>query len=361
MLIWLLKKLNFFEINASVFLSMNVRALLSFLISLILSFFIGSYVIKFLKKLKIHQIVRHDGPSSHFSKENTPTMGGIIIIFCIFFTIILCADLFDMYIWCILFALITYGIIGFIDDYKKIIKKNTKGLLPQWKYLLQSILAIILACIIYTIDKNQFNDVEIFIPFFKNIQLEFGIFYIFVIYFVIVGTSNAVNLTDGLDGLAIISIIIIASMFTFITWISSDMRLSSIFHIPYLKNVQQLVIVCLAILGSGLGFLWFNTYPAQIFMGDVGSLSLGAVLGTISILLHQEILLVFIGGVFVIETLSVILQIISFKFYKKRIFLMAPIHHHYELMGNPEPRIITRFFIISYILMILSMFILKIK
>ncbi|AEO08577.1 phospho-N-acetylmuramoyl-pentapeptide-transferase [Buchnera aphidicola str. Ak (Acyrthosiphon kondoi)] len=355
MLIFFNKYLNF---NLNIISCIPYRAIFSLLTSFFINLYIGPHFIYHLKKLQKCQIIRKNGPKTHYIKNNTPTMGGIFIIFSILFSIILYCNLSNTYVWYVVSILIGYGAIGLIDDYKKIRYKNTQGLKIKWKYFWLSIFAL---GFIYIINANNkdFMITTLMIPFFKK-SFEINYLYIFLAYFIIVGTSNAVNLTDGLDGLAIMPVVFLTCGFTLISLFSGNINSSNFLHINYIKNSGELSILCMAIIGSGLGFLWFNSYPAKIFMGDVGSLSLGGALGTIAILLHQELLLIIMGGVFVVETISVILQIISFKMRKKRIFKMAPIHHHYEIIGILEPLIIVRFWIISLILLLISLISLKV-
>ncbi len=340
--------------SLSGFYCLTFRSIISLLTSLLFTLFTGSFAISYLQKMHYNQVVRSDGPESHFRKRGTPTMGGIIILASIVISVVMWAYLSNPYVLCILIVLVSYGIIGFMDDYKKMVHKNTKGILAGWKYFWQSVIALIVAFTMYSMGKGT-PATELVVPFFKDTTPQLGFLYVLLAYLVIVGTSNAVNLTDGLDGLAIVPTILVASGFALVAWAEGNIHFSRYLHIPNLSYASELVIVCAAIIGSGLGFLWFNTYPAQIFMGDVGSLSLGAGLGTIAILLRQEFLLLIMGGLFVIETLSVIFQVASFKLRGRRIFRMAPIHHHYELKGWPEPRVIVRFWIISLILVLLGL------
>ncbi|VFP78743.1 Phospho-N-acetylmuramoyl-pentapeptide-transferase [Candidatus Erwinia haradaeae] len=358
MLIYLTEYLVTFSSGFHVFSSLTFRAVMSFLTSFFLSLWIGPLIITLLKKKSIRQVTRTEGPESHFIKNGTPTMGGIIILISIIVSVLIWGNPLNLYVCCVLFILISYGIIGFIDDYLKVKDINSQGLLPRWKYILQSVIALFLCSIMYFFGKDT-PTTALVLPFFKNIIPQSGILYFLLTYFVIVGTSNAVNLTDGLDGLVIMPIIFIVAAFSLVAWATSNLQYSEYLHIPYLKHAKELVVFCTAISGSGLGFLWFNTYPAQIFMGDIGSLALGGALGTIAVLLRQEFLLLIMGGVFVIETLSVILQILFFKLRGHRIFHMAPIHHHYELKGCPEPRIIIRFWIITLALVFVGLVTLK--
>ncbi|MGP1952886.1 MAG: phospho-N-acetylmuramoyl-pentapeptide-transferase [Arsenophonus sp. ET-KM2-MAG3] len=360
MLVWLAEYLIRYFSGFNIFSYLTFRAIISLLTALVIALWIGPYLISFLQKLQIGQIVRNDGPKSHFTKRGTPTMGGVLILFSIIISVVLWARLNNPYVWYVLIILLGYGVIGFIDDYRKVICKNSKGLIAGWKYFWQSALALSITFSLYSTGKNT-AVTQLVIPFLKNFMPQLGLFYIFFAYFVIVGASNAVNLTDGLDGLAIMPTVIISAGFSLVAWTTGNFNFANYLKIPYIKHASELVIVCSTIVGAGLGFLWFNAYPAQIFMGDVGSLALGGALGIISVLLRQEFLLLIMGGVFVIETLSVILQIGSFKLCGQRIFRMAPIHHHYELKGWPEPRVIVRFWIISLMLVLIGLVTLKVR
>ncbi|MFC0309777.1 phospho-N-acetylmuramoyl-pentapeptide-transferase [Gallibacterium trehalosifermentans] len=360
MLVWISEFLVKYHTFFNVFSYITVRAILALLTALLFCLWIGPKVITRLQMLQIGQVVRDDGPQSHFSKRGTPTMGGIMILASIGVSTLLWANLENPYVWFTLFVLFGYGAVGFIDDYRKVVRKNTDGLIARWKYFWLSFIALIAVFGMYWIGKGT-NATVLVVPFFKEIMPQLGVFYIILAYFVIVGTSNAVNLTDGLDGLAIMPTVLVASAFALIAWATGNVNFADYLHIPYIKFSAELVVVCTAIVGAGLGFLWFNTYPAQVFMGDVGSLSLGGAIGTIAVLVRQEFLLVIMGGVFVIETLSVILQVGSYKLRKQRIFRMAPIHHHFELKGWPEPRVIVRFWIVSLILVLLGLVTLKLR
>lgn len=360
MLVWLAEHMVKYYSGFNVFSYLTFRAIVSLLTALILSLWMGPHLIAYLQKLQIGQIVRHDGPESHFSKRGTPTMGGLMILAAITISVLLWSSLSNPYIWCVLFVLIGYGVVGFVDDYRKVVRKDTKGLIARWKYFWQSVIALIVAFTMYSIGKDT-SATQLVVPFFKDVMPQLGLLYIVLAYFVIVGTSNAVNLTDGLDGLAIMPTVFVAAGMALVAWATSNVNFANYLHIPHIRHASELVIVCTAIVGAGLGFLWFNTYPAQVFMGDVGSLALGGTLGTIAVLLRQEFLLVIMGGVFVMETLSVILQVGSFKLRGQRIFRMAPIHHHYELKGWPEPRVIVRFWIISLMLVLIALATLKVR
>ncbi len=358
MLIWLAEYLIKYSANFYIFFNLIFRSINSLFTALFISLWIGPGIIKYLQKISFSQVIRINGPKSHLKKNGTPTMGGIIILISITISILIWTYLSNPYIWCILLVLISYGMIGFIDDYRKIIKKNSKGISVFWKYFWQSTIALITSIIMYIIGKET-EATKLVIPFFKDIMPSLGIFYILLTYLVIVSTSNAVNITDGLDGLVIMPIVFISAGFSLIAWEVSNIDFSNYLHVPYFYYASELIIVCTSIIGAGLGFLWFNTYPAQIFMGDVGSLSLGGILGTIAVLLRQELLLIIMGGIFVLEALSVIFQVSFFKLRGQRIFRMAPIHHHYELKNWPEPRIVVRFWIISLIFVLIGLIIFK--
>ncbi|HBL21996.1 MAG TPA: phospho-N-acetylmuramoyl-pentapeptide-transferase, partial [Alteromonas mediterranea] len=306
------------------------------------------------------QTVRDDGPQSHLSKSGTPTMGGLLILAAIVVSGLLWADLTNRYVLVTLTVVVAYGIIGFVDDYRKVIRKDSKGLIARWKYFWQSVVALGVAFYLYS-SATMSAETSLLVPFFKEVFPQLGIFFIIITYFAIVGTSNAVNLTDGLDGLAIVPTILVAGAFAIFAYVTGNANFAEYLNIPHIPLTSELVIVCTAMVGAGLGFLWFNTYPAQVFMGDVGSLALGGTLGVLAVLVRQELVLIIMGGVFVMETLSVILQVGSYKLRGQRIFRMAPIHHHYELKGWPEPRVIVRFWIISIILVLVGLATLKLR
>ncbi|WP_375321226.1 phospho-N-acetylmuramoyl-pentapeptide-transferase [Aliivibrio logei] len=360
MIIWLSNFLEQYFPFFRLFEYLSFRAILSIITALSISLWMGPKLIRWLQNLQIGQVVRDDGPESHFSKRGTPTMGGIMILTAITVTVFLWADLTNPYVWAVMFVLLGYGAVGFVDDYRKVVRKNTDGLIARWKYFWQSAIALVVAFALYAYGKDT-AATQLVVPFFKEIMPQLGLAYILLTYFVIVGTSNAVNLTDGLDGLAIMPTVFVAAGFAFIAWATGNVQFANYLHIPHIPQASELVVVCAAIVGAGFGFLWFNTYPAQVFMGDVGSLALGGALGTIAVLVRQEFLLVIMGGVFVVETLSVILQVGSYKLRGQRIFRMAPIHHHYELKGWPEPRVIVRFWIISMLLVLIALATLKVR
>jgi phospho-N-acetylmuramoyl-pentapeptide-transferase len=337
-----------------------LRIILAALTALMITICLGPTIIKRLAMAQIGQVVRDDGPKSHLSKAGTPTMGGILILLAITLTMLLWADLKNIYVWLMLFATIGFGAIGWLDDYKKLILKNPRGLASRWKFFWQSVLALVVGIVLYKI-ANIPSETALQIPFFKNISIAMGAFFVVLTYFVIVGTSNAVNLTDGLDGLAILPVAMVGGALGIFAYITGHIKFAEYLAMPYIPGVAEVAIYCGALVGASLGFLWFNAYPAQIFMGDVGALSLGAALGTIAVIVRQELVLFIMGGVFVAETVSVMLQVGSFKLRKKRIFKMAPIHHHFELLGWPEPRVIVRFWIITVILVLFGLATIKLR
>jgi phospho-N-acetylmuramoyl-pentapeptide-transferase len=342
----------------NVFRYITFRAAMAALMALVVSFLLGPWLIRALTEKQIGQQIRDDGPASHSSKAGTPTMGGTIIILALALSTVLLADLSNPYVWLALAGTIGFGAVGFLDDYLKLSRKNSKGLPPRAKLIGQFAIAFIVATILCVFLK--FNT-ELGIPFVKNIRPDLGLFYIPFAMFVIVGASNAVNLTDGLDGLAIGPIMIAAGTYAVIAYVTGHLKLAEYLQIPYVAGVGELSVFCAAVVAAGLGFLWYNAYPAQMFMGDVGSLALGAALGMVAVMTKNEILLLIVGGIFVAEALSVIFQVASYKLRHKRVFLMAPIHHHYELKGWPEPQIIVRFWIVSFICAVIGLSTLKLR
>ena len=360
MLLWLAEYLSQYYSAFGVFQYLTMRAIMGVLTALFIAMAIGPYMIKHLKIKQIGQSIREDGPQSHLVKAGTPTMGGALILVAIMVSALLWGDLTNRYIWVTIAVTGIFGVVGWVDDYRKVIEKNSRGLIARWKYFWQSVGGLGAAVFLfYTAQYPQ--ELELIVPFFKDVSVNLGIFYIVFTYFVIVGTSNAVNLTDGLDGLAILPTVLVAAALAVFAYLSGHAVFSEYLHIPYIRGAGELVVFCTAIVGAGMGFLWFNTYPAQVFMGDVGALSLGAALGVIAVIVRQELVLVIMGGIFVVETLSVILQVGSFKLTGKRIFRMAPLHHHFELSGCPEPRIIVRFWIITVILVLIGLATLKLR
>lgn len=344
----------------AVFKYLTLRGILGVLTALAISLFIGPKLIRYLKDKQIGQSVRNDGPQSHLSKAGTPTMGGALILLSIAVSTLLWADLSNRYVWIVLIVTLIFGAVGWVDDWRKVVEKNSRGLPARWKYLWQSVGGLGAALVLYFTAQSP-EETQLIVPVFKDIVIDMGVFFIVFTYFVIVGTSNAVNLTDGLDGLAIMPTVMVAGALAVFAYLSGHIRFADYLHIPYIAGSGELIVFCGAIVGAGLGFLWFNTYPAQVFMGDVGALALGAALGTVAVVVRQELVLVIMGGVFVMETVSVILQVASYKLTGRRIFRMAPIHHHFELKGWPEPRVIVRFWIITVILVLVGLATLKVR
>jgi len=342
----------------NVFRYITFRAILAILTALVISFFCGPWVIRKLQQLQVKQFVRQDGPNTHLGKEGTPTMGGILILFSIILAVFLWADLTNFYIWIALLVTLGFGVIGFADDYRKLNRKNSKGLLVKEKIIYQSAVALAASLMLYFYPTFKST---LSMPFFKEVLPNLGFFYIFLAVFVIVGTSNAVNLTDGLDGLAIGPVLISAGMFMVLAYLVGHVKIAGYLQIPYVAGSGELTVFCGALVGASMGFLWYNTYPAQMFMGDTGSVSLGAALGAIAVITKQEILLAIVGGLFVVETLSVIFQVASYKIRGKRIFRMAPLHHHFELKGWAEPKVIVRFWIITIFLALIALSTLKLR
>ena len=360
MLLWLSDYLQNFYHGFSVFQYITLRTVLAALTSLLITLFVGPPMIRLLAQLQVGQVVRDCGPSSHLVKAGTPTMGGALILTAITITTLLWSDLTNIYIWIVLLVTVSFGLIGWVDDYRKLIKKNSIGLPAKWKYFWQSVCGLAAAVFLYYISSG-IEQTELLVPFFKNVMIPLGYFYIVLTYCVIVGTSNAVNLTDGLDGLAILPTVMIGGALGIFAYVTGHIKFAEYLAIPYIPGVEELAVYVGALVGAGLGFLWFNAYPAQVFMGDVGALGLGAALGVIAVIVRQELVLFIMGGVFVAETISVILQVGSYKIRGKRIFKMAPIHHHFELAGWPEPRVIVRFWIITVVLVLVGLATLKLR
>lgn len=360
MLLGFFQWLSGFNPDFNVFSYLTLRAILSALTALGLSLLLGPSFIRRLVKGQVGQPIRALGPESNFSKAGTPTMGGALILFCLVLATVLWADLGNHYVWVVLLVTLAFGVIGWIDDYRKLVLKNSDGLPARWKYLLQSIAGLTAAVYLYYTASSP-AETELIVPFFKDFVLPLGFGYVILTYFFIVGFSNAVNLTDGLDGLAIMPAVFVAVALGIFAYATGNTVISEYLSIPYVAGTGELAIFCAALAGAGLGFLWFNTYPAMVFMGDIGALAVGAALGLIAVLVRQELVFVLMAGLFVMETVSVILQVASFKLTGKRIFRMAPIHHHFELKGWPEPRVIVRFWIISVVLVLMGLATLKIR
>jgi phospho-N-acetylmuramoyl-pentapeptide-transferase len=360
MLYSLAEYLSQFHSGFNLFGYLTIRSILGVLTALVISLVIGPSMIRYLSSYNIGQSVRDDGPKSHFSKAGTPTMGGALILVAIVVSTLLWSDLSSRFVWIVLFVIIGFGAIGWVDDYKKIVYRNSKGLVGRWKYFWQSVIGLGAALILF--NTAQFPiETQLIVPFVKDILIDLGWMYVVLTYFVIVGCSNAVNLTDGLDGLAILPTVLVGGALGIFAYLTGNYNFSTYLGIPYVPGVGEMVVFCGAIVGAGFGFLWFNTYPAQVFMGDVGALSLGAALGIVAVIVRQELVLFIMGGIFVVETMSVVLQVASFKMTGRRIFRMAPLHHHFELKGWPEPRIIVRFWIITVVLVLIGLASLKVR
>ena len=344
----------------NVFSYITLRTILSALTALTLSLWLGPRLIRSLTAKQIGQTIRKDGPQSHLSKAGTPTMGGLLILMAVASSSLLWADWHNRYVWVVLGVLLAFGFIGWIDDYRKLVLKDSRGLPARWKYLLQSLFGTVAAIVLY-VTADTPAATALYVPFFKTVAIPMGAAFMIVAYFWIVGFSNAVNLTDGLDGLAIMPTVLVAGALGIFAYASGHAEFAKYLGMPRIPGAGELAIVCAALAGAGLGFLWFSTYPAQVFMGDIGALAVGAALGTIAVIVRQELVLVIMGGIFVLETLSVILQVASFKLTGKRIFRMAPLHHHFELKGWPEPRVIVRFWIISVVLVLVGLATLKVR
>lgn len=360
MLLYLTDYLTQFHSGFGVFQYLTLRAILGALTALLISFIVGPAMIRKLSHYQIGQMVRDDGPETHLEKAGTPTMGGALILVAVAVSTLLWSDLGNRYMWVVLIVTLLFGAIGWVDDYKKLVKKDSRGLKSRYKYLWQSVVGMGAALYLYYTAEIP-AETQLIVPFFKDVAIEMGIGFVVLTYFVIVGSSNAVNLTDGLDGLAIMPTVMVAGALGLFAYVTGHVGFAKYLAIPYISGVGEVAIFCAALMGAGLGFLWFNTYPAMVFMGDIGALALGAALGVVAVIARQELVLVIMGGVFVMETVSVIIQVASYKLTGKRIFRMAPLHHHYELMGWPEPRVIVRFWIITVILVLVGLATLKIR
>jgi phospho-N-acetylmuramoyl-pentapeptide-transferase len=336
------------------------RTIMAALTAMAMSLLFGPALIRKLAALKAGQVVRKEGPQTHLSKAGTPTMGGVMILLSVAIATLLWVDLNNRYVWLVLLVLICYGAIGFYDDYRKLVLKDSRGLASRWKYFWQSVFGLGAAWFLFH-TANIPAETALYVPVFKHVAVPLGVFFIVLAYFMIVGFSNAVNLTDGLDGLAIMPTVLVSGALGVFAYLAGNRVFSEYLGIPSIPGAGELAIFCGALSGAGLGFLWFNTYPAQVFMGDVGALAIGAALAAIAVIVRQEIVLLIMGGVFVMETVSVMMQVASFRMTGKRIFRMAPIHHHFELKGWPEPRVIVRFWIISVVLVLIGLATLKVR
>jgi phospho-N-acetylmuramoyl-pentapeptide-transferase len=360
MLLALTQWLTQYERSFNVFSYLTLRAMLATITAVFICLMVGPAMIRKLTLYKIGQSVRDDGPKSHLAKSGTPTMGGALILVSIAITVLLWADLSNRFVWVVLVVTLGFGVIGWVDDYRKVIHRNPKGLPARTKYFWQSVIG--LAAAIFLAWSGSAAQTELIVPFFKNFTYPLGaIGFVTLTYFVIVGTSNAVNLTDGLDGLAILPTVMIGSALGIFAYVAGNAVFAKYLGFPLIPGAGELTVFCAAIAGAGLGFLWFNAYPAAVFMGDVGALALGAALGTIAVITRQEIVLFVMGGVFVVETLSVVLQVASFKLTGKRLFRMAPLHHHYELKGWKENQVVVRFWIITALLVLAGLSTLKLR
>lgn len=344
----------------NVFQYLTLRTILGTITALVLSLMIGPAVIRKLVSYKIGQTVRDDGPQSHLSKAGTPTMGGALILVSVAISTLLWSDLSSNKVWVALSVTLLFGLIGGVDDYKKLVYGNSKGLSAKTKYFWQTVFGLGAAIVIYRMAESEI-ETTLILPFVKDVMIPLGWSFVVLSYFVIVGSSNAVNLTDGLDGLAIMPTVMVAGALGIFAYVTGHIGFADYLGIPYVAGSGELAIFCGSLVGAGLGFLWFNTYPAQVFMGDIGALALGAALGVVAVLIRQELVLLIMGGVFVMETVSVIMQVASYKLTGRRIFRMAPLHHHFELKGWPEPRVIVRFWIITVILVLIGLASLKVR
>jgi len=360
MLLYLTEYLSRYYSGFNVFQYLTLRAILGVLTALVISFLIGPEMIRRLGRYQIGQPVRDDGPQTHLVKAGTPTMGGALILVAVAIATLLWADLSNRYVWIVLLVTLSFGAIGWVDDYRKLVLKNSAGISARSKFAWQSLIALGVAVILYLTAVSP-AETSMIVPFFKDIAINLGWFYVLLTWLVIVGSSNAVNLTDGLDGLAILPTVLIAGALAVFAYATGNVKFAVYLGIPYIRDAGEVVIFCGALVGAGLGFLWFNAYPAMVFMGDVGALALGAALGIVAVLVRQELIFMVMAGVFVMETVSVILQVASFKLTGRRIFHMAPLHHHFELKGWPEPRVIVRFWIVTVILVLVGLATLKIR
>jgi phospho-N-acetylmuramoyl-pentapeptide-transferase len=360
MLLFLTHQLAFFESAFRVFNYLTLRAILAALTALLISLLVGPWMIRKFVARQIGQQVRDDGPKSHLKKAGTPTMGGMLILVAISASTLLWADLTNRFVWITLLVTLAFGLIGFWDDYLKLVIGNSRGLIARYKYFWQSVAGLACAFALYYLHKSP-AEITLYVPVFKNVMLPLGAGYIVLTYFVVVGMSNAVNLTDGLDGLAIMPAVLVSGALGVFAYATGNSVFSTYLGIPFIEGTGEILVFCATLVGAGLGFLWFNTYPAQVFMGDIGALALGAALGVVGVIVRQELVLLVMSGVFIMETVSVMLQVGSFKLTGKRIFRMAPIHHHFELKGWAEPKVIVRFWIISVILVLVGLATLKVR
>lgn len=360
MLLWLTEYLATFIGGFNVFQYLTFRTMVSALTALAISLLLGPTMIRQLSHHQIGQVVRELGPKSHLTKAGTPTMGGALILVAIVVATLLWCDLGNRYIWIVLGVVVSFGAIGWVDDYLKISERNSRGLSAGWKYLWQSVFGFLAAVVLFSAASTP-AETSLIVPFFKEAALPLGIGFVVLTYLVIVFMSNAVNLTDGLDGLAILPTVMVAAALGLIAYLVGHMEFAAYLQIPHIAGAGELSVFCGALIGAGLGFLWFNAYPAQVFMGDIGALALGAALGVVAVVVRHEIVMLIMGGLFVVEAVSVIMQVVSFRLTGKRVFRMAPIHHHFELMGWPEPRVIVRLWIVTLVLVLVGLSTLKLR
>ncbi|MEE9157282.1 MAG: phospho-N-acetylmuramoyl-pentapeptide-transferase [Gammaproteobacteria bacterium] len=360
MLLLFTEYLTRFHSGFNVFQYLTLRTILGALTALLISLLVGPFLIRRLNHYQISQSVRDDGPNTHLSKSGTPTMGGLLILVSIAVSTLCWADLSNRFVWVVLAVTVMFGAIGWADDYRKLVRRDPTGLKARHKSFWQSVAGLAAAVFLF-VTATVPAETELIVPFVKAVVVDLGWVFVLLAYFVIVGTSNAVNLTDGLDGLAILPTVMVAGALAMFAYVAGNFNIAHYLGIPYVPGVGEVSVFCGAMVGAGLGFLWFNTYPAQVFMGDIGALSLGAALGVVAVVVRQEIVLLIMGGVFVMETVSVILQVTSYKLTGRRLFHMAPLHHHFELKGWPEPRVIVRFWIITVILVLIGLSSLKIR
>lgn len=360
MLLWLTELLSEHVSAFNVFGYITFRTLVSTGTALFISLLIGPFMIRWLERKQIGDVVRKDGPEQHFSKEGTPTMGGLLILVSVVISSLCWVELDNRQVWIVLLVLVSFGVIGFIDDYKKLAKSDKGGMSAKLKFSLQIIFATTVALILYQTATNP-AETQLLVPFFKELAIPLGWGFVILTLLMIVGMSNAVNLTDGLDGLATLPTVMVVGALGLFAYAVGHMEFADYLQIPYIEGMGEVAVVCGAIVGAGLGFLWFNSYPAQMIMGDIGALPLGAALGVIGVLVRQEIVLLIMSGLFVLETVSVIAQVGSFKLRGKRVLRMAPIHHHFELKGWPEPKVTVRFWIITFLLVMIGLATLKLR
>ena len=360
MLLWLTEYLARFVSGFAVFQFLTFRTMVSVLTALAMSLLVGPTMIRRLSRHQMGQPIRDHGPETHQEKAGTPTMGGALILVSIIVATLLWGDLTNLYIWVVLGVVVAFGAVGWVDDYLKVSEKSSRGLSAGWKYLWQSVFGFAAAVVLFA-SAGSPEETSLIVPFFKHISVPLGLGFVVLAYFIIVGMSNAVNLTDGLDGLAILPTVMVATALGAIAYLAGHVEFAEYLQIPSIPGAGELAVFCGALIGSGLGFLWFNTYPAQVFMGDIGALALGAALGVVAVIVRHEIVLLVMGGLFVVEAVSVIVQVASYRFTGKRVFRMAPIHHHFELLGWPEPRIIVRLWIITLVLVLAGLSTLKLR